>query len=635
MLRSLVGSEMCIRDRCYANIWKSSSIVGGGVDGTDGQQQQQPPSSAATFHFNINNNITTTTSQSLKQQQNQQQLVRGYNPCSGMCGVTSSNPFAVNSVLLFGPNGDLAQAVTVKSSDVREKSPFLVALRKYLKMNPEGVGGPGCPPFHLLPPHDNVCQYIAVFTKSYNQKPASNKTTTPTTTTTNEVPQLLVTNVAEVGEKASHERTPTSAFIDIHQQQEGLTGGEGSTNSQSSRGLDNTPRTPTTPPSILVQREDDGTATNTISLQQQQELHQLQLLHQSGSFKTTTLTTSTDTSSSANPALLAMIASANSPTSTTLAESDSPPFAMNTTTTVTNNTNNKDTAANTTYTAAPAAANIIDIPPSTTLMFRFISGGNVLAMLKDLNGRIPVTAWQNYLRDVVAGVTFLHSNRVVHGCVQPTNVLLNSDGMCLISEYGGFYRWDTAPSSQPYLAPEFLFHQGGGQDEGKLLSTTHRSTSTTVTTSSSSAAAASSSVTTTGPTPPHPPPPPPPPTMAGDIWSIGMTALHLYLGDLPFKSLSGYERYQALAAAAPDTATTATRPATTPTTPSSPPTARNSASHHHHSSTNSSLMRVLTNNNHHNPAAPPHVVQFITSCLQLDPSQRINASALQSMAASW
>ena len=425
----------------------------------------------------------------------------GYKPASSASrGYAPSNPLAINSLLAFGPSGDIAIGVTVKTATcIRESSSFFVALRKHFKslqqVDSGNLASSVYPP--PVPPHDNLCPYVALVlrvreTKQHpkggNPTASSNNNGRPAMTRANSSPDLLesvYSSTTEEGRNSRAEYTGTLA-------------------------------------SSPCLKEDD---TSLVGLQQKEP--------------------------TSNPPSPPSRGGAPTPNEPQLENGDS------------------DNAS-------------CDV---TSVFSQYISGGSVLTMLTDLGNMLPLPAWQNYLRDTIAAVAHLHSHRAVHGCVQPRCILVNSDGSCSLSDYGGFYRWENAIcDTRPYLAPE-LFNLPGHERHGNAPKTPK-------TNSNSSAI----------------------PTAASDVWGIGATALHLFLGRMPFIDQPNDQLYAALAAPAEnhrDAAVTS-------------PVDRGGGG------VECTLDRLLQDR-----AAPTPVVMLVKACLQMDPANRATISTLQTMATAW
>ena len=69
------------------------------------------------------------------------------------------------------------------------------------------------------------------------------------------------------------------------------------------------------------------------------------------------------------------------------------------------------------------------------IVSEFVSGGSLMGLLQDF-GKIQTTQVKRYIRDVLKGLRFLHSNHVVHLDIKPHNVLVMIDGQCKLTDFG-------------------------------------------------------------------------------------------------------------------------------------------------------------------------------------------------------
>jgi serine/threonine protein kinase len=72
---------------------------------------------------------------------------------------------------------------------------------------------------------------------------------------------------------------------------------------------------------------------------------------------------------------------------------------------------------------------------------------------------LPLSTLQYIFREIVKGVAFLHSHRIVHQDIKPGNVLLSKGGRVLLSDFGMSHSFDTGASvfgTPLYQAPEVL-----------------------------------------------------------------------------------------------------------------------------------------------------------------------------------
>eukprot|EP00755_Sulcionema_specki_P003861 Sspe_Gene.28655::Locus_13130_Transcript_1_1_Confidence_1.000_Length_3578::g.28655::m.28655 len=69
------------------------------------------------------------------------------------------------------------------------------------------------------------------------------------------------------------------------------------------------------------------------------------------------------------------------------------------------------------------------------VVMEYLSGGSLQTVL-DQFGKLPIAAVRRYLSDIIRGLSFLHSHRIVHRDVKPGNVLLQLDGQCKLADFG-------------------------------------------------------------------------------------------------------------------------------------------------------------------------------------------------------
>ena len=103
----------------------------------------------------------------------------------------------------------------------------------------------------------------------------------------------------------------------------------------------------------------------------------------------------------------------------------------------------------------------------------FLKKSNVFVMeymnasLSDLlkGRRIAPDLMQSYAFQLLCGVHYMHSHRVIHRDLKPSNILLNSEGILKITDFGlsryfsiPFGRYSPNIVTPGYKAPELLFH---------------------------------------------------------------------------------------------------------------------------------------------------------------------------------
>ena len=97
------------------------------------------------------------------------------------------------------------------------------------------------------------------------------------------------------------------------------------------------------------------------------------------------------------------------------------------------------------------------------IILEYVPGGSLAGLLKEF-GALDVAPAQRYIRDVLRGLVFLHSNDVIHQDIKPHNVLLMIDGQCKLTDFGasaklGQLQGSVSPSRKVqgtplYMAPE-------------------------------------------------------------------------------------------------------------------------------------------------------------------------------------
>eukprot|EP00760_Papus_ankaliazontas_P001781 PhM_4_TR10602/c0_g1_i2/m.32658/K17533/MAP3K19, YSK4; mitogen-activated protein kinase kinase kinase 19 len=69
------------------------------------------------------------------------------------------------------------------------------------------------------------------------------------------------------------------------------------------------------------------------------------------------------------------------------------------------------------------------------IVTEFVSGGSLAGALETF-GTIPIRSFKRYLRDILHGLAYLHQNDIAHRDVKPHNVLLMIDGQCKLTDFG-------------------------------------------------------------------------------------------------------------------------------------------------------------------------------------------------------
>lgn len=123
----------------------------------------------------------------------------------------------------------------------------------------------------------------------------------------------------------------------------------------------------------------------------------------------------------------------------------------------------------------------------------FCGGGSLYSTLKTL-GCLNPDMLNALLRQVCEGLQYLHQNRVIHRDIKPHNVLLTSEGVAKLADFGCSCLMDSTKTSTmtvrgtvAYMAPECMKGKG---------------------------------------------------SFPSDVWSVGLMALHLATGVVPWSHLS-------------------------------------------------------------------------------------------------
>jgi serine/threonine protein kinase len=69
------------------------------------------------------------------------------------------------------------------------------------------------------------------------------------------------------------------------------------------------------------------------------------------------------------------------------------------------------------------------------VVIEYISGGSLQSLIDEFRG-VPVASARRYLRDILKGLEYLHSEDIVHRDIKPQNVLLLIDGSCKLTDFG-------------------------------------------------------------------------------------------------------------------------------------------------------------------------------------------------------
>ena len=107
---------------------------------------------------------------------------------------------------------------------------------------------------------------------------------------------------------------------------------------------------------------------------------------------------------------------------------------------------------------------------SISIFLEYISGGSIGSCLRK-HGRFEERVVSNLTRQVLAGLSYLHGQGILHRDLKADNILLDADGTCKISDFGiskrsnDIYGNDATNSMQGsvfWMAPEVIRSQGQG-----------------------------------------------------------------------------------------------------------------------------------------------------------------------------
>ncbi|KAJ8903601.1 hypothetical protein NDN08_004705 [Rhodosorus marinus] len=147
------------------------------------------------------------------------------------------------------------------------------------------------------------------------------------------------------------------------------------------------------------------------------------------------------------------------------------------------------------------------------LLVEYMARGVVLdsSKLQD-EKKLSEEAVKEIMKDVVAGLMYLHAQRVVHRDIKPDNLLRSGDGTVKLGDFGEARMYDvndldskgkpTAPGTPAFLAPEFCMSDKS--------------------------------------------PKPPPENYSADVWSLGATIYYMVYGRAPFIASSVFKLYDVI-----------------------------------------------------------------------------------------
>ena len=113
-----------------------------------------------------------------------------------------------------------------------------------------------------------------------------------------------------------------------------------------------------------------------------------------------------------------------------------------------------------------ALREVVDDPNSNKMLIvmEYCEGGPVMTRAGlDRGRKIPEEVARPYFRDMLTGLSYLHSQRVIHGDLKPENALMGATGRVLLSDFGcskilpnGEEILDRCNGTPAFLAPEMM-----------------------------------------------------------------------------------------------------------------------------------------------------------------------------------
>lgn len=106
------------------------------------------------------------------------------------------------------------------------------------------------------------------------------------------------------------------------------------------------------------------------------------------------------------------------------------------------------------------------------MYIEFLSGGSLSKLIYKL-GPLPEECVKVYLRQILLGLQYLHSNGVIHRDLKGQNILLDSNGKVKLCDFGAAKRYEddcnesglvtSVKGSMPWMAPEVMKQSGYGR----------------------------------------------------------------------------------------------------------------------------------------------------------------------------
>merc|ERR1711964_710526 len=101
------------------------------------------------------------------------------------------------------------------------------------------------------------------------------------------------------------------------------------------------------------------------------------------------------------------------------------------------------------------------------MYLELVSGGSLRDLLKQYRGPLDVALARNYGQQMLKGLTFLHSKEVVHRDLKPANVLITTEGVLKLADFGTAFdlsaltrtaegKIQTFCGTPPFMSPEVV-----------------------------------------------------------------------------------------------------------------------------------------------------------------------------------
>ncbi|CAJ1081998.1 proto-oncogene serine/threonine-protein kinase mos [Xyrichtys novacula] len=94
-----------------------------------------------------------------------------------------------------------------------------------------------------------------------------------------------------------------------------------------------------------------------------------------------------------------------------------------------------------------------------TVLMEFVGRENLQQIIYGSAAPLEEDRWLRYSEDIAHGLRFLHSHNVVHLDIKPANILVSSEDVCKIADFGCSLKLDHGCEASP-ISP-YLSHVGG------------------------------------------------------------------------------------------------------------------------------------------------------------------------------